>query len=146
MTSVNDVKTLKRVYEDKIEIEYNKTIRNLRGKRQKIYNKYNKIIKQEVKEYLKANIDNAMNTLKSVDTYSAVAYDYVSIDLTDKTLLNKIQELKRKADLEAEKLNKKLNDIHSKYDDILEKLREWELDNIERVVNKEGLTKFEFKF
>ena len=146
MTSVNDVKTLKRVYEDKIEIEYNKTIRNLRGKRQKIYNKYNKIIKQEVKEYLKANIDNAMNTLKSVDTYSAVAYDYVSIDLTDKTLLNKIQELKRKADLEAEKLNKKLSDIHSKHDDILEKLREWELDNIERVVNKEGLTKFEFKF
>ena len=146
MASVNDVKILRKVYEDRIEIEYNKTIKNLRGRRQKIYNRYNKKIKDEVKKYLETNINSVVNTIKSVDTYSAVDYDYVSIDLTDKTLLKKVQELKQKADLEAKRINEKLENMQFEYDDVMEKLREWEIENIERVINKEGLTKFEFKF
>ena len=70
----------------------------------------------------------------------------MSIDLTDKTLLNKVQKLKNEADLEAKKINKKVENLYFKHADIIEELKEWEIDNIERVINKVGLTKFTFSF
>jgi len=148
MASIKDVKALRKIYERKINLEFERAKKKIEDEIDKIYNECYEKRKEAVIRYLRKYGDTAVNKIVSVDTLST--WDRkkeIAVYFRIENLYEVLHKIWKEADQKAKSIKQQRKEhLLSQYEKALRKLEEWEIENLERVINKEGLTKFKFKF